>query len=52
MYRNRTLNRLAKILRKERMDKGALTLASPEIKFVKDEETQDPIDVDILIVFF
>lgn len=39
----RKLNVLAKILRKKRIDNGALTLASTEIKFSLDEETHDPI---------
>ena len=45
----RMLNDIAQKLRKRRMEAGALTLASPEVKFVKDE-TDDPIDVDILLL--
>ena len=41
----RNLNRLAKILKQKRVDSGALTLASPEIRFHIDSETHDPIDV-------
>ena len=41
----RLLNRLAKILKKRRTEKGALVLASPEIRFQVDSETHDPIDV-------
>lgn len=41
----RNLNRLAKILKQRRVDDGALTLASPEIRFHIDSETHDPIDV-------
>ncbi|XP_052231000.1 exosome complex exonuclease RRP44-like isoform X2 [Dreissena polymorpha] len=41
----RGLNRLAKIMKQRRIDKGALTLASPEIRFHIDSETHDPIDV-------
>eukprot|EP00958_Prasinococcus_capsulatus_P026105 scaffold4595_cov415-Prasinococcus_capsulatus_cf.AAC.3 len=41
----RTLNRLAKSLRKGRLDRGALTLASPEVRFQIDTETHDPLDV-------
>ncbi|KAL4234603.1 exosome catalytic subunit dis3 [Mactra antiquata] len=41
----RGLNKLAKILKQKRIDKGALTLASPEIRFNIDSETHDPIDV-------
>ncbi len=43
----RMLNRLAKYLKSQRIEKGALALASPEIKFVKDMDTQDPIDVEM-----
>lgn len=41
----RIMNSIAKQLRKARMDKGALELASPEVKFEIDTETQDPLDV-------
>lgn len=41
----RGLNRLAKILKKRRIDKGALSLASPEVRFHIDSETHDPIDL-------
>lgn len=41
----RTLNSLARILRKRRSDRGALQLASPEVKFSIDTETHDPLDV-------
>ena len=41
----RGLNHLAKILKKKRIDAGALTLASPEIRFEIDSETHDPIDL-------
>ncbi|KAL4433106.1 hypothetical protein ABPG77_006533 [Micractinium sp. CCAP 211/92] len=41
----RTMNQLAKILRKKRADRGALQLASPEVKFEIDTETHDPLDV-------
>uniref|UniRef100_A0A182WAH3 Protein DIS3 homolog n=1 Tax=Anopheles minimus TaxID=112268 RepID=A0A182WAH3_9DIPT len=41
----RLLNRLSKILKKRRTEKGALVLASPEIRFHVDSETHDPIDV-------
>ena len=41
----RHLNRLAKILKQDRIDKGALTLASPEVRFEVDSETHDPIDL-------
>ena len=41
----RQLNRLAKILRQRRTERGALSLASPEVKFEIDTETHDPLDV-------
>ncbi|XP_053792692.1 exosome complex exonuclease RRP44 [Vidua chalybeata] len=41
----RRLNKLAKILKKKRIDNGALTLASPEVRFHMDSETHDPIDL-------
>jgi exosome complex exonuclease DIS3/RRP44 len=37
------LNYLAKILRKRRIDTGALTLASPEVKFKLDTESLNPV---------
>lgn len=41
----RHLNELAKILKKLRVLNGALTLASPEVRFEVDSETHDPIDL-------
>lgn len=41
----RQLNQIARILRRRRTDDGALTLASPEVRFEIDTETQDPTDV-------
>ncbi|KAF4790676.1 exosome complex exonuclease RRP44 [Turdus rufiventris] len=41
----RGLNKLAKILKKKRIENGALTLASPEVRFHMDSETHDPIDL-------
>ncbi|XP_067842648.1 exosome complex exonuclease RRP44 [Heptranchias perlo] len=41
----RRLNKLAKILKKKRIDNGALTLSSPEVRFHIDSETHDPIDL-------
>ncbi|XP_041376230.1 exosome complex exonuclease RRP44-like [Gigantopelta aegis] len=41
----RWLNKLAKILKKKRIDNGALCLASSEVRFHVDSETHDPIDV-------
>ncbi|XP_059621933.1 exosome complex exonuclease RRP44 [Phlebotomus argentipes] len=42
----RELNKLAKILKRRRIDKGALILASPQIRFLVDSETHDPIEVE------
>ncbi|MQL88531.1 hypothetical protein Taro_021093 [Colocasia esculenta] len=41
----RNLNALAKIMRQRRIDRGALTLASAEVKFQIDTETHDPLDI-------
>ena len=41
----RTLNSLAKRLKAARSAAGALSLASPEVRFVLDSETSDPTDV-------
>ncbi|XP_037070638.1 exosome complex exonuclease RRP44-like [Pollicipes pollicipes] len=41
----RGLNSLAKVLKRRRLENGALLLASPEIRFHIDSETHDPIDV-------
>ena len=41
----RHLNELAKTLKMIRIRNGALTLASPEIRFEVDSETHDPIDL-------
>lgn len=41
----REMNRIAKTLRQRRADAGALSLASPEVKFELDTETHDPLDV-------
>jgi len=41
----RTLNALAKCLKANRVAAGALSLASPEVRFVLDTETSDPTDV-------
>uniref|UniRef100_S4RBI4 RNB domain-containing protein n=1 Tax=Petromyzon marinus TaxID=7757 RepID=S4RBI4_PETMA len=41
----RGLNSLAKILKQRRIQNGALTLASPEVRFHMDSETHDPIDL-------
>jgi len=41
----RQLNRFAKIMKANRVKKGALNLASPEVKFNLDTETNNPLDV-------
>lgn len=41
----RTLLMLSKKLKKKRMDAGALSLSSPEVKVQMESETSDPIDV-------
>ena len=41
----RGLNSLAKLLKQRRIEAGALTLASPEVRFEIDSETHDPIDL-------
>ncbi|TNN70615.1 Exosome complex exonuclease RRP44 [Liparis tanakae] len=41
----RGLNKLAKVLKKQRIEKGALTLSSLEVRFHIDSETHDPIDL-------
>ncbi|KAJ1650843.1 exosome catalytic subunit dis3 [Dispira simplex] len=43
----RNLNQLAKNLRARRMAKGALTLASPEVRFNLENDSQDPVDVEL-----
>ncbi|XP_058098266.1 exosome complex exonuclease RRP44 homolog A [Magnolia sinica] len=41
----RNMNSLAKIMRLRRIERGALTLASAEVKFQIDTETHDPLDI-------
>ncbi|XP_057964158.1 exosome complex exonuclease RRP44 homolog A [Malania oleifera] len=41
----RNMNALAKIMRLRRIDRGALTLASAEVKFEIDTETHDLLDI-------
>lgn len=43
----RVLNKLAKVLRKRRIDAGALELSSPDIKFVRQKDGEDPVDVEL-----
>ncbi|XP_023023832.2 exosome complex exonuclease RRP44-like protein Dis3 [Leptinotarsa decemlineata] len=47
----RYLNMLAKILKKRRLEKGALVLASPEVKIQMDSETMEPLDVEVKKLF-
>jgi exoribonuclease R len=39
-------------MRQRRIDRGALTLASPEVKFDIDTETHNPLDIGNLIYQF
>ncbi|XP_059644993.1 exosome complex exonuclease RRP44 homolog A [Cornus florida] len=41
----RNMNALAKTMRLRRIERGALTLASAEVKFQIDTETHDPLDI-------
>uniref|UniRef100_A0A5B7BSS8 Putative exosome complex exonuclease RRP44 n=1 Tax=Davidia involucrata TaxID=16924 RepID=A0A5B7BSS8_DAVIN len=41
----RNMNALAKCMRLRRIERGALTLASAEVKFQIDTETHDPLDI-------
>lgn len=43
----RVLNSIAKVLKRRRLVSGALSLASPQVRFVKDESTHDPIDLEM-----
>lgn len=43
----RILLRLSKILKKKRLDAGALNLASPEVRVHMDSETSDPSEVEV-----
>ncbi|KAJ2124004.1 exosome catalytic subunit dis3 [Coemansia sp. RSA 720] len=43
----RDLNMLAKKLRARRMEAGALTLSSPEVRFRLENDSQDPVDVEL-----
>ncbi|KAL1500756.1 hypothetical protein ABEB36_006202 [Hypothenemus hampei] len=43
----RHLNSLAKILKKRRLDQGALVLASTEVNIMMDSETMEPLDVKV-----
>ena len=44
------LNKIARILRQNRIDAGALTLASPEVRFKLDRETSNPTDVNAYVL--
>lgn len=43
----RRLNKLARIFRARRIDAGALTLASPEVRFTLDSDGNNPTDVHL-----
>lgn len=43
----RVLNGIAKKLKKKRLENGALTLASPEVRFNLENDSQDPVDVEM-----
>lgn len=43
----RNLNMIAKKLRKKREEAGSLTLASPEVRFHLEHESQDPVDLEL-----
>ena len=45
----RRLRDVSKALRAKRMEQGALTLASPEVRFELDDETSNPLDVSLYI---
>ena len=40
---------IARCLRRQRIESGALSLASPEVKFLLDSETHDPTDVSAYV---
>jgi exosome complex exonuclease DIS3/RRP44 len=41
------LNKFARIFKQNRIDQGALSLASPEVRFKLDVETMNPTDVSV-----
>lgn len=41
------LNQIAKKLRANRIARGALTLSSPEVRFKLENDSQDPVDVEM-----
>lgn len=43
----RLLNKIARTLRQRRKDDGALSLASPEVRFKLDNDSHDPTDVEM-----
>lgn len=45
------MDQLLQIMRQRRIDRGALTLASAEVKFQIDTETHDPLDIGIIQLF-
>lgn len=48
----RILLKLSKIMKRRRIENGALLLASSEVRFSVDSETADPIDVQVRIFVF
>ena len=47
----RNLNKIAKIIKGRRVQNGALSLASTQVKFSFDEETHNPTDVSFYKMF-
>jgi exosome complex exonuclease DIS3/RRP44 len=43
----RNLNKLAKIMRKERRERGSIVLSSPEVRFKLEHDSQDPVDLEL-----
>lgn len=43
----RNLNKIAKMMKQKRLDKGALTLASTQVKITLAEETHSATDVQL-----
>lgn len=43
----RILNETAKKLRQRRIEQGSLTLSSPEVRFNLENDSQDPVDVEM-----
>lgn len=43
----RNLNKLAKIMRQERRERGSIVLSSPEVRFKLEHDSQDPVDLEL-----